>query len=94
MYFCIRKPAKYFEVMTAYEMNAELFRAMAEIADDETLMEKVLKYVKSLIPAKKTPSAAGWADQFVGAWKDDRTAEEIIDDIRSARTTNNLEAKL
>lgn len=34
--------------MTALELNAELYRAMGEIADDETLMTKVLKYVKKL----------------------------------------------
>ena len=39
--------------MTAIEMNAELFRAIGEIADDKTLLEKVLAFVKSLKPAKK-----------------------------------------
>lgn len=34
-------------------MNAELFRAMGEIADDETLMAKVLMYVKKLAAQKK-----------------------------------------
>ena len=32
--------------MTALQLNAELFRAMGKIADDETLMKKVLNYVK------------------------------------------------
>ena len=40
-------------IMTAIELNAELYRAMGEIADDETLLAKVLKYVKSLAPNKK-----------------------------------------
>ena len=39
--------------MTAFELNAELYRAMGEIADDETLMNKVLKYVKKLAAQKK-----------------------------------------
>ena len=34
-------------------MNAELFRAMGEIADDETMMAKVLKYVKKLAAKKQ-----------------------------------------
>ena len=34
--------------MTAIQLNAELYRAMGEIADDETLMAKVLKYVTKL----------------------------------------------
>ena len=37
-------------------------------------------------PAKKAKENAGWATRFVGAWEDDRTADEIVDDIRSART--------
>ena len=40
--------------MTALELNAEIYRAMGEIANDETLLAKVLKYVKGLAPAKKT----------------------------------------
>ena len=38
--------------MTALELNAEIYRAMGEIANDETLLAKVLKYVKGLAPAK------------------------------------------
>lgn len=39
--------------MTALELNAELYRAMAEIADDETLLNKVLTYVKKLAEKKE-----------------------------------------
>ena len=60
--------------MTALELNAEIYRAMGEIANDETLLAKVLKYVKGLAPA--------------------RTADEIVDDIRSARTSNNIDIEL
>lgn len=34
-------------------MNAELFRTMGIIADDETMMAKVLKYVKKLAAKKQ-----------------------------------------
>ena len=67
---------------------------MGEIADNKTLLAKVLKYVKELTPAKKTKEDAGWATRFVGAWEDDRSADEIVDDIRSFRTTNNLDIEL
>ena len=80
--------------MTALELNAEIYRAMGEIANDETLLAKVLKYVKELAPAKKTKEDAGWATRFVGAWEDQRTADEIVDDIRSARTANNIDIEL
>ena len=80
--------------MTALELNAEIYRAMGEIANDEALLAKVLNYVKGLAPAKKTKDDAGWATRFVGAWEDNRTADEIVDDIRSARTANNIDIEL
>lgn len=39
--------------MTALQLNAELFRTMGEIADDETLMAKLLKYAKKLAAQKQ-----------------------------------------
>lgn len=42
--------------MTAVEINVELFRAMSEIADDENMMAKVLKYVKKLAAKKNDPT--------------------------------------
>jgi len=49
--------------MTTLELNAELYRAMGLIADDETLMEKVLKYVKKLA-AKKADSTLMSKEEF------------------------------
>ena len=80
--------------MTVLELNAELYRAMGEIADDETLLAKVLKYVKGLAPAKKAKTDKDWADRFVGKWKDSRSTEEIISDIRESRTSNSREIDL
>lgn len=42
--------------MTTLQLTAELFRAMGEIADDETLMTKLLKYVKRLAAKKEDPT--------------------------------------
>jgi hypothetical protein len=50
--------------MTAIQLNAELYRAMGEIADDETLMNKVLKYVKKLAAAKKADSTLMTKEEF------------------------------
>ena len=40
--------------MTAIQLNAELFRAMSEIAEDEGLMAKALKAIKKIAAQKKT----------------------------------------
>ena len=80
--------------MTAIELRAELLREMSPLLDNEVAMKKMMMYVRSLVLEKKTRTdtvSSGWADRFVGAWKDDRTAEEIIQDIHQARTKNNID---
>ena len=42
--------------MTGVQINAELFRTMGEIADDEGLMLKLLKYAKKLAAKKNDPA--------------------------------------
>lgn len=39
--------------MTALELNAELFRELSIIAEDESLMKKALKYLKKLTAKKQ-----------------------------------------
>lgn len=50
-YFC--RQIKTDKMMTAVQINAELFRTMSEIADDEGLMMKLLKYAKKLAATKE-----------------------------------------
>lgn len=42
--------------MTAVEINAELFRQLSIIAEDESLMAKMLKYAKKLTASKTDPT--------------------------------------
>ena len=74
--------------MTAIQLRAELFREMSPLLDNESAMEKMLAFVRTLVPAKKEKAEAGWADRFAGAWKDSRSTEEIINDIRESRMPN------
>jgi len=60
--------------MTSLEMNAELFRAMSEIADDEALMAKLLKYVKRLAAKKHDDTLLTEEDFFA---KVDEAREQI-----------------
>ncbi|MBQ6377596.1 MAG: hypothetical protein IJJ56_02220 [Prevotella sp.] len=80
--------------MTAIELRAELFREMSPLLDNESAMTKMLAFVKSLVTTKKAKSESDWANRFVGAWKDSRSAEEIINDIRESRTVNSREIEL
>ena len=38
--------------------------------------------------ASEASNEKGWTKSFAGRWEDDRTAEEIIDDIRTSRNAN------
>ena len=80
--------------MTAIELRAELFREMSPLLDNESAMTKMLAFVKSLVPAKKAKTESDWANRFAGAWKDSRSAEEIISDIRESRTANSREFEI
>ena len=60
--------------MTTLELNAELFRAMSEIADDEALMAKLLKYAKRLAAKKHDATLFSEEDFFA---KVDEAREEI-----------------
>ena len=50
--------------MTAAQLNAELFRQLSLIADDESMMEKVVKYVKKLA-AKKEDDTLMTKEEFL-----------------------------
>ena len=43
-------------VMTSSEINVQIFRDMAEIADDEKLMKQLAKYLKKLVAKKNDPT--------------------------------------
>lgn len=42
--------------MTAIQMNAELFRQLSLIAEDEGLMAKLLRYARRLTTSKQDPT--------------------------------------
>lgn len=50
--------------MTSLQANAEFFRALGEIADDETLMSKAVKYVKKLASEKKKDPSLMTKEEF------------------------------
>lgn len=54
VFFTFARVNKNVRNMTAIQMNAELFRELSIIAEDETMMAKVLKYVKKLSAKKQT----------------------------------------
>ena len=82
--------------MTTMQVNAELYRAMGEIADDKVLMEKVLAFVKSLIPSKQNKSRKNDKDEkldaalakFSSDWGGNGTPQEIAEELRRGVVNN------
>ncbi|MBQ9203023.1 MAG: hypothetical protein IJ155_02145 [Prevotella sp.] len=60
--------------MTAIQLNAEMYRALGQIADDVNLMEKALKYVKKLAAKKEDPTLMTKEEFFARV---DEAREEI-----------------
>ena len=56
-YLCRREPIKVW-IMTTLQLRAELFREMNPLLDNETAMQKILAFVKSLVPTKKAKTEA------------------------------------
>lgn len=44
---------KKFKIMTALQLNAELFRVMGEVADDKDILRQIIDYVKKLAENKR-----------------------------------------
>lgn len=42
----------------------------------------------SLLVEDNTLGALNWISEFAGRWEDNRTADEVVEDIRGARTSN------
>ena len=47
---------QYFDVMTALQMNAEIFRQLSLIAEDEGKMKRVLKALRRIAEPKPDPT--------------------------------------
>ena len=60
--------------MTALQLNAEMYRALGQIANDVNLMEKALKYVKKLAAKKEDPTLMTKEEFFARV---DEAREEI-----------------
>lgn len=51
-------------------------------------LDLIARLSNSLLNQDKPAEDSQWASAFAGKWIDARSAEEIIDDIRESRTSN------
>jgi hypothetical protein len=65
-----------------------LYWNMLKDLSSDMKLELIAKLSSSLIATEKSKVKKNWIDDFCGKWEDDRNSEDIINDIRSARTSN------
>lgn len=75
--------------------NARYWSELKDLSDNAKLeLITLLSSSMTRPETKKESSSKGWASRFSGKWQDSRSAEEIIEDIRSARTANSIDVEL
>jgi len=74
--------------MTTIQLRAELFREMSPLLDSESALEKLLAYVKTLLPSKKTKAQdsderlEAALKRFSGDWGGNSDAKEVAAELR------------
>ena len=65
--------------MMTTDLNVEMYRALARIADDENLMKQAVSFVKSLVKSKKETDATSMTkdDNFVGSGSQTPQSESV-----------------
>ena len=81
---------------TPSPVSAKYWSELKDLSDNVKLELITLLSSSMTHPEKeeKPDTGKGWTEKFAGKWQDDRTAEEIIEDIRAARNANIREIEL
>ena len=61
---------------------------MLKNLDSDIELGSMKQFSASLLVEDNTLDALNWTLEFAGRWDDDRTTDEVVEDIRGARTSN------
>ena len=61
---------------------------MLKNLDSDIELRSMKQFSASLLVEDNTLDALNWTSEFAGRWDDDRTTDEVVEDIRGARTSN------
>ena len=61
---------------------------MLKNLDSDIELGSMKQFSASLLVEDNTLDALNWTSEFAGRWEDNRTADEVVEDIRGARTSN------
>lgn len=91
---CYRLIKENKEVMSATALytgksaDADTYWNLLKNLSTDIKLDLIARLSNSLLDQGKKLENEHWASAFAGKWADTRSAEEIIDDIREARTSN------
>ena len=71
--------------MTAIQMNAEILRNLGTLAEDESMLKRVAKYLRKLVAEKEADSAEMSREEFFARVE---KAEKDIDEGKGITFTN------
>ena len=70
-------------------VEANIYWNMLKDLSAEVKLDLISRLSNSLLSKKsKAREEENWVADFIGKWQDTRSAEEIVNDIREARTLN------
>lgn len=75
-------------ISTAESAASKMYWNMLKDLSSDIKLELISRLSASLLEKKESSETSNWVSQLAGRWEDERTAEEIIADIRSSRTSN------
>ena len=61
---------------------------MLKKLDSDIELGSMKQFSAFLLVEDDTLDASNWTSEFAGRWDDDRTTDEVVEDIRGARTSN------
>lgn len=68
--------------------SSNVYWNMLKDLSSDVKLELISKLSASLLKKEVDSDSSDWVSMFAGRWEDSRTANEIMDDIRNARTSN------
>lgn len=75
-------------ILNSKTSASSIYWDMLKDLSSDIKLELIAKLSASLLVKDDTSDTPNWTSEFVGRWEDDRTAAEVMEDIRSARTSN------
>lgn len=75
-------------ILNSKTSASSIYWDMLKDLSSDIKLELIAKLSASLLVKDDASDTSNWTSEFAGRWEDDRTAEEVVEDIRSARTSN------